>query len=310
MNAGVRAYRIGDSKTKFLVSGLIRTQSIVRQYVNKCFRESGVPTAEYAQQLEMTATSLTPSHTFKIGLRIDDNNTTPVVNAIMKQFRSTIPTLGHATIANIDLILQGFTSSPFLNIVPPSMPSLHLFVALWKQSSLSFAPEHVDGDLKDTSVMNRPPLDVADFIITDLGRTRLSNFRGVECAPPRLYSAALWIRLTLPEAVCKLTPLEQSSSPFSITAPLCGRCGQSISGLVQETERHCLHCNGQPRICASCYALRPRASALENYLKEMEACGSEHACAMKMKAYLVDGLALLSCNCDCSSWRQVVDTEP
>ena len=305
-NQSAKAYRIGDNATTFLVPGTLRSQPIVRRYVTKCFRDSGFPTADYALHLEMSERSMEPtSHTLKLGIRIDDINTTPTVQAIMKQFRMTIPSFADARIERIDLLLQGLSSMPIVpEIVPQARPSLHLFVALWKQTSLSFATDHVDGNDATMKALTRPTMEVADFIITDFGRARVFNFLGGDCSTARLYSGTLWIQLTVPETGVRLTPIipsnVQQRHPFEV--PFCGRCGQCLSSDTSKIERHCPTCHGQPRICGSCYELRPKASMIDAYVMEMEACTDVHPLAGKVKAFLIDGFMPVRCICDCSSW--------
>ena len=274
--------------------------------MSKCFRESGFPTAEYAQRLEMSASSLVPNcNTLYLGISIDDSNTTTLLHAIMKQFRTTVPSFADASIQHVNLLLQGSGHLTNAEICPRSRPSLHLFVALWKQTSLSFAPDHVDGNQTAIPALTRPTLEVADFIITDFGRMRLFNFVDRECSPTRLYSGTLWIELTVPDSTrVKLTLPTPShlKQIHSVEAPLCGRCGQFLTSDNSKIERRCSSCHGRPRICERCYLLRPMATLVDAYVMEMEACTIAHPFAFKVKSFLEHDLDKVSCNCDCSSW--------
>jgi hypothetical protein len=305
LNSKARAFEVGNNNTTFLVSGTLRTKALVKEFVSICFRPSGFPTAEYAQHLNLDDNWLTPSHTVKLGISIDDKHTMPTVTAVMKQFRDTIPMFADATIQQIYLHLQGLTTSPLAEMCPRTTPSLHVLVSLWKQSPFSFMSDRVDGKgYTSESEVTLPPLDIADFVITDFGRTRLMSVRGVDGTQSRLYSGALWIELSVPESSRgHLTPV-MGIPHGNETMPLCGRCGQWLPTNGNRPNRPCASCGGNALICDTCYVQRSRATGVDEYVLEMNACGRMHALAIQLTALLVDGMIKVSCSCNCSTWPQ------
>jgi hypothetical protein len=299
VNQNALAYPIGSSMTTYLISGALKNHALVRTFLRNCFRESGFPNAAYAEHLHFDVNSFSTSHTLSLGISPPDPFSAPVVNAIMKQFRSTMPQFASATIDHVVLLLQGLTSSPIAELRPQSSPSLHLMVALWKQSSLTFESYGID----DGSSICIPPLEIADFIVTDFGHLRLFTFRGEWSAAPRLYNALLWIKLRVLDQVHILTAFDvQNLQQPQTSTSICGRCGKNVLATDSELIKRCHSCSGNPPICATCYAERPAVTALDCYSLEMEACSSLHPIAVQMSRILKDGRVLKCCSCASNSW--------
>ena len=292
------AYPIGASLSTYLVTGALKNQQIVRKYVSNCFRGSGFPNSEYSKLLQVNDNSFMPTHTLSLRILPPDPMSAPTVNAILKQFRSTMPQFATASIHHVHLLLQGLTSSPIAELRPRSSPSLHLLVALWKQSSLTFESLTVDG----RSTICVPPLEIADFVVTDFGHLRMFNFRGESSAATRLYTALLWIELSVPDQGPLLTGFDVTKMPSVNSPHNCGRCGKGLFLTDSDPVHRCSSCSGNPLICATCFSLRPDVTALESYSNEIDACTTAHPFAHQMSKFLREGLVLLSCSCDTKSW--------